>query len=107
MKDKNIKKILLISFFLVLFIIQYLSLFWWSFLIYGSLESVFLDYSPSGNTAIFLLNLFHIVLTSLISLIAVIVYNKTKNKGIFWIIYAVSTIMFFIITVLLFSGSYI
>lgn len=107
MKNKNIKKTKNISAFLILFIVQYVSLFWWSFLIYGSLERVFLQNTIGGDTSLFLLNLFHILLTSLISVIAIIIYKRTKNKKVFWIIYSISVIVFFIITDLLFAGSYI
>ncbi len=92
------RKILEPSVFLVIFVIQYIALFGWSVIIYGILESIFLEYSPSGNTAIFLFGVLNLLLAGLISGVSILIYFRTKKIILFWIIYTIFNIFLFLIS---------
>ena len=100
----SIKGILLTSVFLVLFVIQYISLLGWTFLAIGISEGTFLTFYPSGRLGDILEFIINFLLTSIISGIAIFIYIKTQNKNIFWIAYTIFTIALFIITSYAFRG---
>ena len=102
----NVKYILVIP-FLILFMIQYIALFYWTIIFYGIIEQTFLDYIPYGKVAIILFNLTHFLITALMSGIGIFMYTKVKNPLKFWIWYVILTFLLLIITVYGFRGFYL
>lgn len=95
---KEEKTIFLIISFLILFIIQFISLIGWTFLLLAIIEDSSFSFLPSGNFGIAIFYFINLLLTLIISGLGIFIYKKRVNKTIFWILYTIFTIVLFSIT---------